>query len=137
MSNLIKDARFERMNKEAGVHIGGYRDPNGKWVDDYWKDGAWTFEHPEKYSPVGTNADGSAKYDKLHNFFINDQRYIIGDVMSYGTAWIGKEDSQVFYQEVKNIPAGYYRVNCQASTKEKDWVRLIFLPTTVRCAWRN
>lgn len=117
VSNLIKDARFERMNKEAGVHIGGYFDPNGKWVDDYWKDGAWTFEHPEKYSPVGTNADGSAKYDKLHNFFINDQRYIIGDVMSYGTAWIGKEDSQVFYQEVKNIPAGYYRVNCQGFYK--------------------
>lgn len=117
VSNLIKDARFERMNKEAGEHIGGYFDTNGKWVDDYWKDGAWTFEHPEKYSPVGTNADGSIKYDKLHNFFINDQRYIIGDVMSYGTAWIGKEDSQVFYQEVKNIPAGYYRVNCQGFYK--------------------
>lgn len=37
--------------------------------------------------------------------------------MSYGTAWIGKEDSQVFYQEVKNIPAGYYRVNCQGFYK--------------------
>lgn len=117
VSNLIKDARFERMNKEAGEHIGGYFDTNGKWVDDYWKDGAWTFEHPEKYSPIGTNADGSVKYDKLHNFFINDPRYIIGDVMSYGTAWIGKEDSQVFYQEVKNIPAGYYRVNCQGFYK--------------------
>ena len=117
VSNLIKDARFERMNKEAGVHIGGYFDTNDTWVDDYWKDGAWTFEHPEKYSPVGTNADGSVKYDKLHNFFINDPRYIIGDVMSYGTAWIGKEDSQVFYQEVKNIPAGYYRVNCQGFYK--------------------
>lgn len=117
VSNLIKDARFERMNKEAGVHIGGYFDTNDTWVDDYWKDGAWTFEHPEKYSPVGTKADGSTKYDKLHNFFINDPRYIIGDVMSYGTAWIGKEDSQVFYQDVKNIPAGYYRVNCQGFYK--------------------
>ncbi len=119
VSNLIKDARFERMNKEAGEHIGGYFDTNGKWVDDVWKDGAWTFEHPEKYTSVGTKADGSVKYDKLHNFFINDQRYIIGDVMSYGTAWIGKEDDiqQVFYQEVKNIPAGYYRVNCQGFYK--------------------
>lgn len=104
VSNLIKDARFERMNKEAVEHIGG-------------KNGAWTFELPEKYTSVGTNADGSVKYDKLHNFFINDQRYIIGDVMSYGTAWIGKEESQVFYQEVKNIPAGYYRVNCQGFYK--------------------
>lgn len=118
VSNLIKDARFERMNKEAGEHIGGYHDPSGKWVDDYWtKEGAWKFEIPGKYTSVGTNADGSTKYDKLHNFFINDQRYIIGDVMSYGTAWIGKEDSQVFYQEVKNIPAGYYRVNCQGFYK--------------------
>lgn len=118
VSNLIKDARFERMNKEAGEHIGGYFDTNGKWVDDYWtKDGAWKFEIPGKYTSVGTNADGSVKYDKLHNFFINDPRYIIGDVMSYGTAWIGKEDSQVFYQEVKNIPAGYYRVNCQGFYK--------------------
>lgn len=117
VSNLIKDARFERMNKEAGEHIGGYFDPSGKWSDDVWTDGAWKFEHPEKYSPVGTKADGSVKYDKLHNFFINDPRYIIGDVMSYGTAWIGKEDSQVFYQEVKNIPAGYYRVNCQGFYK--------------------
>lgn len=119
VSNLIKDARFERMNKEAGEHIGGHKDTSGKWVDDVWTDGAWTFEHPEKYTSVGTNADGSVKYDKLHNFFINDQRYIIGDVMSYGTAWIGKEDDiqQVFYQEVKNIPAGYYRVNCQGFYK--------------------
>lgn len=118
VSNLIKDARFERMNKEAGEHIGGHKDTSGKWVDDYWtKDGAWKFEIPGKYTSVGTNADGSTKYDKLHNFFINDQRYIIGDVMSYGTAWIGKEDSQVFYQEVKNIPAGYYRVNCQGFYK--------------------
>lgn len=117
VSNLIKDARFERMNKEAGVHIGGYFDTDNNWKDDYWKDGAWNFQHPEKYTCVGTNADGSPKYDKLHNFFINDTRYIIGDVMSYGTAWIGKEDSQEFSQEVKNIPAGYYRVNCQGFYK--------------------
>ena len=117
VSNLIKDARFERMNKEAGEHIGGHFDENGEWVDDYWKDGAWNFLYPHKYSCVGTNADGSNKYDKLHNFFINDIRYIIGDVMSYGTAWIGKEDGQEFYQEVKNIPAGYYRVNCQGFYK--------------------
>lgn len=123
VSNLIKDARFERMNKEAGVHIGGYRDTNGKWVDDYWKDGAWKFKYPDMYSYVGTNADGSNKYDKLHNFFINDVHYIIGDVMAYGTAWIGKEGSQEksqeFYQEVNNIPAGYYRVNCQGFYKGK------------------
>lgn len=121
VSNLIKDARFERMNKEAGEHIGGYFDENGKWVDDFWKDGAWKFKYPDMYSYVGTNADGSNKYDKLHNFFINDIRYIIGDVMSYGTAWIGKEGSQEksqeFSQEVKNIPAGYYRVNCQGFYK--------------------
>lgn len=117
VSNLIKDARFERMNKEAGEHIGGHFDTDNKWVDDYWTNGAWTFEYPGKYSPVGTNADGSVNYAKLHNFFINDLRYIIGDVMSYGTAWIGKEDSQVFSQEVKNIPAGYYRVNCQGFYK--------------------
>lgn len=116
VSNLIKDARFERMNKDAGVHIGGHKE-NGEWVDDYWKDGAWNFLYPHKYSCVGTNADGSNKYDKLHNFFINDIRYIIGDVMSYGIAWIGKEDGQEFYQEVKNIPAGYYRVNCQGFYK--------------------
>lgn len=116
VSNLIKDARFERMNKEAGKHIGGHFE-NGNWVDDYWIDGKWEFLYPHKYSYVGTNADGSNKYDKLHNFFINDIRYIIGDVMSYGTAWIGKEDSQEFSQEVKNIPAGYYRVNCQGFYK--------------------
>lgn len=112
VSNFIKDARFERMNKEAGEHIGGHFDENGKWVDDYWINGKWEFLYPHKYSSVGTD-----KYDKLHNFFINDIRYIIGDVMSYGTAWIGKEDSQEFYQEVKNIPAGYYRVNCQGFYK--------------------
>lgn len=112
VSNLIKDARFERMNKEAGKHIGGHFDENGKWVDDYWIDGKWEFLYPHKYSCVGTD-----KYDKLHNFFINDIRYIIGDVMSYGTAWIGKEDSQEFSQEVKNIPAGYYRINCQGFYK--------------------
>lgn len=116
VSNFIKDARFERMNKEAGEHIGGHFE-NGNWVDDYWKDGAWNFLHPEKYTKVGINANGTDKYDKLHNFFINDIRYIIGDVMSYGTAWIGKEDSQEFYQEVTNIPAGYYRVNCQGFYK--------------------
>lgn len=101
VSNLIKDARFERMNKEAGV---------------------WKYQFPDWYTYVGKNADGSDKYDKLHNFFINDIRYIIGDVMSYGTAWIGKEyyqeqGPQEFYQEVKNIPAGYYRVNCQGFYK--------------------
>lgn len=100
VSNLIKDARFERMNKEAGV---------------------WKYQF-DWYTYVGKNADGSNKYDKLHNFFINDIRYIIGDVMSYGTAWIGKEyyqdqGHQEFYQEVKNIPAGYYRVNCQGFYK--------------------
>lgn len=117
VSNFIKDARFERMNKDAGVHIGGHKDENGEWHDDYWKDGAWKYQYPDKYSYVGTNADGTNKYDKLHNFFINDIRYIIGDVMSYGTAWIGKEDGQEFYQEVKNIPAGYYRVNSQGFYK--------------------
>lgn len=101
VSNLIKDARFERMNKDAGV---------------------WKYQFPDWYTYVGKNADGSDKYDKLHNFFINDIRYIIGDVMSYGTAWIGKEyyqeqGPQEFYQEVKNIPAGYYRVNCQGFYK--------------------
>lgn len=101
VSNLIKDARFERMNKEAGV---------------------WKYQFPDWYTNVGKNADGSDKYDKLHNFFINDIRYIIGDVMSYGTAWIGKEyyqeqGFQEFYQEVKNIRAGYYRVNCQGFYK--------------------
>lgn len=101
VSNLIKDARFERMNKDAGV---------------------WKYQFPDWYTNVGKNADGSDKYDKLHNFFINDIRYIIGDVMSYGTAWIGKEyyqeqGSQEFYQEVKNIRAGYYRVNCQGFYK--------------------
>lgn len=101
VSNLIKDARFERMNKDAGV---------------------WKYQFPDWYTYVGKNADGSNKYDKLHNFFINDIRYIIGDVMSYGTAWIGKEyyqeqGPQEFYQEVKNIPAGYYRVNCQGFYK--------------------
>lgn len=101
VSNLIKDARFERMNKEAGV---------------------WKYQFPNWYTNVGKNADGTDKYDMLHKFFINDIRYIIGDVMSYGTAWIGKEyyqkeGPQEFYQEVKNIPAGYYRVNCQGFYK--------------------
>lgn len=39
-------------------------------------------------------------------------------MLSYGTAWIGKEKVvQEIYQEVKNIPAGYYRVNCQGFYK--------------------
>lgn len=111
VSNLIKDARFERMNKEAGVHIS--RIENGVWKD-YWKNGAWQFAHPETYTKVGTDD----KYDKLHDYFINDTRYIIGDVLSYGTAWIGKENvDQEIFQEVKNIPAGNYRVNCQGFYK--------------------
>lgn len=116
VSNLIKDARFERMNKDAGVHI-SREDENGDWKD-YWKDGAWKFAHPETYTKVGTDDKGNDKYDKLHDYFINDIRYIIGDVLSYGTAWIGKENvDQEIYQEVKNIPAGYYRVNCQGFYK--------------------
>lgn len=115
VSNLIKDARFERMNKEAGVHFS--RIENGVWKD-YWKDGAWKFAYPDEYTKVGTDANGQDKYDKLHDYFINDIRYIIGDVLSYGTAWIGKEKVvQEIYQEVKNIPAGYYRVNCQGFYK--------------------
>ena len=115
VSNLIKDARFERMNKEAGVHFSGIE--NGVWKD-YWKDGAWKFAYPDEYTKVGTDANGQDKYDKLHDYFINDIRYIIGDVLSYGTAWIGKEKVvQEIYQEVKNIPAGYYRVNCQGFYK--------------------
>lgn len=115
VSNLIKDARFERMNKDAGVHFSGIE--NGVWKD-YWKDGAWKFAYPDEYTKVGTDANGLDKYDKLHDYFINDIRYIIGDVLSYGTAWIGKEKVvQEIYQEVKNIPAGYYRVNCQGFYK--------------------
>lgn len=115
VSNFIKDARFERMNKEAGVHFSGIE--NGVWKD-YWKDGAWKFAYPDEYTKVGTDANGQDKYDKLHDYFINDIRYIIGDVLSYGTAWIGKEKVvQEIYQEVKNIPAGYYRVNCQGFYK--------------------
>lgn len=115
VSNLIKDARFERMNKEAGVHFSGIE--NGVWKD-YWKDGAWKFAYPDEYTKVGTDANGQDKYDKLHDYFINDIRYIIGDVLSYGTAWIGKENvDQEIFQEVKNIPAGYYRVNCQGFYK--------------------
>lgn len=115
VSNLIKDARFERMNKEAGVHFSGIE--NGVWKD-YWKDGAWKFAYPDEYTKVGTDANGQDKYDKLHDYFINDIRYIIGDVLSYGTAWIGNEKVvQEIYQEVKNIPAGYYRVNCQGFYK--------------------
>ena len=115
VSNLIKDARFERMNKEAGVHFSGIE--NDVWKD-YWKDGAWKFAYPDEYTKVGTDANGQDKYDKLHDYFINDKRYIIGDVLSYGTAWIGKEKVvQEIYQEVKNIPAGYYRVNCQGFYK--------------------
>lgn len=116
VSNLIKDARFERMNKDAGVHISG-RDENGDWKD-YWKEGAWQFAYPDTYTKTGTDDNGNDKYDKLHDYFINDIRYIIGDVLSYGTAWIGKEKVvQEIYQEVKNIPAGYYRVNCQGFYK--------------------
>lgn len=112
VSNLIKDARFERMNKEAGVHFSGIE--NGVWKD-YWKDGAWQFAYPDTYTKTGTDDN---KYDKLHDYFINDTRYIIGDVLSYGTAWIGKENvDQEIFQEVKNIPAGYYRVNCQGFYK--------------------
>ena len=69
VSNLIKDARFERMNKDAGVHISG-RDENGDWKD-YWKEGAWQFAYPDTYTKTGTDDNGNDKYDKLHDYFIN------------------------------------------------------------------
>lgn len=149
VSNMIKDGRFERMNKTAGTFTGGYwkdkLDENGNpivkkddkgdpivkkdehgdpvkdekgnpvyeheqdWIDEEYADGAWVWSEQHHYSKMG---DGG--YDKTHKFFINDQRYISGDILAYGTAWIGQEDiEQQLYQEIKNIPAGYYRVNCQ------------------------
>ena len=163
VSNMIKDGRFERMNKTAGTFTGGYwkdkLDENGNpivkkddkgdpivkkdehgdivkdekgnpvyeheqdWVDEEYADGAWVWSDQHHYSKMG---DGG--YDKTHKFFINDQRYISGDILAYGTAWIGQEDQeQQLYQEIKNIPAGYYRVNCQGfHTGEGDVEAYLF-----------
>lgn len=116
VSNLIKDARFERMNKDAGQHVGGYQDENKKWVPDNWEGGAWKFSAPGFLSAVVV--DGKTDYLRLHDYFINDTRYIRDDVMAYGTAWIGKVTTdQKFSQTVTGVPAGYYRVNCQGFYK--------------------
>lgn len=117
VSNLIRDARFERMNKDAGQHVGGYWDDEAKkWVEDDWEGGAWKFSKPGWLSEVV--ADGKKDYLRLHDYFINDTRYIRDDVMAYGTAWIGKVNTeQKFSQTVTGVPAGYYRVNCQGFYK--------------------
>ena len=100
VSNMIKDGRFERMNKTSSAW---------KWLNDKWM-------------PV------ESAFDLRHQYFTNDQRYINEDILAYGTAWIGQEDiEQQLYQEIKNIPAGYYRVNCQGfHTGEGDVEAYLF-----------
>lgn len=153
VSNLIKDARFERMNKLAGETVPYYKpkqavnadgtpmvDDDGNPVYEKDKDGnivyeknpawdanewqgsqSWFFSQEKLY----TDISGTGNFARLHNYFINDTRYITGNILSYGTAWIGgeyneAEGSQVFYQNIKNIPAGYYRVECQGFFEADD-----------------
>lgn len=121
VSNLIKDGRFERMNKATGTFDQTYYKKDefdGKFID-----GCWQFRNANIYTP--TNPSGTTEdekgYKQLHGFFINDQRYINNTVLAYGTAWLGKENiDQELYQEIENIPIGYYRITCQGFYKGKN-----------------
>lgn len=99
ISNMVLDGRFERMNKDADAW---------KWS----KDNLWT--------EVGKDATtGKTNYDQLHTYLTNHAWYIKNDDLAFGAAWIGSEydegnhEGQELYQEIINLPAGYYRVDCQ------------------------
>lgn len=116
VSNLIKDARFERMNKDAGETVGV---EDSEFYSREWRNSnSWHFSYEKLYTNI--SSDGvKPVYRRLHNYFINDTRYLTGNILAYGTAWIGTEysgdqtGSQVLYQDIKNIQPGYYRVECQ------------------------